>query len=1151
MKASFSSISKLKEYWEEYLSGELPLLELPTSSPRSSVKTSNDFSYTFAIDNRLTALLKQLAFSENISLDRLLLAAFKVLLYRYTNETDILVGLLVNQQDSSQCGEVTSNFANVVISRDFISEKVSFKNFLSQVNHTVSEIRKYQDYPFRLLVEELQSKSNPSYSAICQALFTFQNGNKSEATSKFFETLANRQMTNQELEDREHSQQKVEFGLSLEVIQLSESLQSSFKYNSGLLDEAIAAQISEHFQNLLESIVSDPEQSVAQLPLLSEREREKILVEWNTTEIDCDPTLCLHQLIEAQVERTPNAIAVSFAEEHLTYRELNERANQLARYLQTLGVKPEVLVGVCIDRSLDMLVGLLGILKAGAAYLPLDPGYPQERLELILSDSQVPVLLTGDRKLFADDEYRKVICLHADKEKIATHSKDNLITDITGKNLAYVIYTSGSTGKPKGVVIPHSAVVNFLKSMQHKPGITESDVLLAVTTISFDIAALELYLPLITGARVVLATREVASDGKLLKELINTSGATVMQATPASWRMLLAAQWNGSPQLKILCGGEGLTSDLAQHLLEKGAAVWNLYGPTETTIWSTVCKVEVSLLSRALVPIGRPIANTQIYILDSFLQPVPVGTIGELYIGGVGVARGYLNRPELTAERFIDSPFSLDSRLYKTGDLARYLSDGNIEYVSRIDNQVKIRGYRIELGEIENTLSTHPQVQEAVVIVRCVREATLNEYRSPEKQIVAYITSKHETPTPETLRDFLKQKLPDYMIPIAFVTLDKLPLTPSGKVDRRALPKPTVSNFCQHNQFVAPSSDTERRLAKIWSEILNIQQVGVKDNFFEIGGNSLSAIHLIASIEKHFGKELPVSLVLINPTIEKFGRLLDTNSETFDNSPLIPIQPKGNKQPFFCVHPAGGHVMCYFRLVHYLGADQPLYGLQAQGFHGGEEPLTRIEDMARLYIQAIQKVQPQGPYQIGGWSFGGVVAYEMAQQLHKQGQEVSLLAILDSYVPILLDKNKKIDAPYLVGALSRYFGGMLGQDNLVTPDEIKHLSADEQIEYILDKAVEVKILPSSNQNRRIVDVLVGTLKATYSYVKQPYPGKVTVFRATEKHIMAPDPTLVWVELFSIMDAGDIKIVDVSGNHYTFILEPYLQVLAEWLKLCLA
>ncbi|WP_315791701.1 amino acid adenylation domain-containing protein [Fischerella sp. JS2] len=1119
------STSELKEYWEKQLAGELPFLQLPTTLPRSSIKKYACSSYTLIIENRLTELLIELAKRESISLENLLLAAFKVLLYRYTNETDILVALLINQQDRHEFEKVASQFTNIVISRDFISESISFKNFLHQVSHTVLEIRNYQDYPFTLLVKELQSKFNTSNSSICQASFTFQNGNLQENISNFFEPVVKKQ-------SRNCDQIELEFDFSLQVIQLSESLQSCFQYNSNLLDETTVAQISRYFQNLLESIVSNPEQPVAQLPLLSEREREKILVEWNATQTDYDLTICLHQLIEAQVERKPDAIAVSFAGEQLTYRELNQRANQLAHYLQTLGVKPEVLVGICIERSLEMLVGLLGILKAGAAYLPLDPAYPQERLELILSDSQVSVLLTDNQKLFTDQEHRKIVCLRTKYEIIATYSKDNPEPRATANNLAYVIYTSGSTGKPKGVEIPHSAVVNFLKSMQHQPGITESDVLLAVTTVSFDIAALELYLPLTTGAQVILATKKIASDGKLLKELIDTAAVTVMQATPASWRMLLAAGWSGSPQLKILCGGEALTSDLAQRLLEKGAAVWNLYGPTETTIWSTVCEVDTTKLSHALVPIGRPIANTQIYILDSYLQPVPVGVVGELYIGGVGVARGYLNRPELTAERFIAHPFSVGSRVYRTGDLARYLHDGTIEYLSRIDNQVKIRGFRIELGEIENALSGHPQVREAVVITR--------SDQSEEKQIVAYFTAQQEQPTPETLRDFLRQKLPDYMIPTAFVILDALPLTPSGKVNRRALPKPTVSSFCQHNEFVAPRNDTERELAKIWSEVLNIQPVGVKDNFFAIGGNSLLAIHLIAAIEQQFAKELPLSAILTNPSIEDFANFLDTSADTFNHSPLIPIQPKGNKQPFFCVHPAGGHVMCYFKLAQYLGADQPFYGLQAQGFHE-EEPLTRVEDMASVYIQAIQKFQPQGPYSIGGWSFGGVVAYEMAQQLHKQGHEVSVLAILDSYVPILLDKNKKIDGPYLVGALSRYFGGMLGQDNLVTPDEIKHLSADEQINYILDKAIQVKILPPSNQsqqNRRIVDVLVGTLKATYSYTKQPYPGKVTVFRAREKHLMAPDPTLVWVELFSIMDAEDIKIIDVSGNHYTCILEPH-------------
>jgi amino acid adenylation domain-containing protein len=1107
MKAS-SSNSKLQKYWGKYLSGELPLLSFPTNR----LCYNNDYncsSHTFIINSKLTKLLQELANSLNISIDRVLLAAFKVLLYRYTNEKDILVSLQLAKNDKSD-----NHKNNLIVSRDFIVESSSFKTFLTQVNHTVSEINQYQSYPFISLLKQLQANSSSSHLSICQALFIYQIEQEYQITS----------------------QEKIEFDLTLKVIQSADSLLCNFKYNN-LIDAAMISQFTKHFQNLLEGIVLNPEQSIAKLALLSESELEKILVHWNATERDYDSTT-LHQLIEAQVELTPHTIAVSFAGEELTYRELNQRANQLARYLQTLGVKPEVLIAICIERSLNMLVGLLAILKAGAAYLPLDPGYPQERLELILSDSHAPILLT-DNPNFGVDKQRKVVCLSTIQEHIASQSKDNLAPCATPENLAYVIYTSGSTGKPKGVEITHSGVVNFLKSMQHQPEITESDILLAVTTISFDIAALELYLPLITGAKVVLASREIASDGRRLLELIDTTGATIMQATPASWRMLLAVGWNGSKQLKILCGGEALTSELAEHLLDKGKSVWNLYGPTETTIWSTVCKVEPDKLSHAIVPIGCPIANTQIYILDEHLQPVPIGVSGELYIGGAGVARGYLNRPDLTSERFIGNPFLPGQRFYKTGDLARYLHDGNIDYINRIDNQVKIRGFRIELGEIENALSTHPQVREAVVITR--------SEQSEEKQIVAYITTNNE-PTPGALRDFLKQKLPDYMIPVAFVVLKAFPLTPSGKVNRRALPKPTASSFSQHNQFVAPRNDTEHKLATIWSDILKIQPVGIKDNFFEIGGSSLGAIFLIAAIGQQFGKELPLSAVLTNPTIEEFAILLDTKN-SFDNSPLIPIQPKGNKPPFFCVHPAGGHVMSYLKLAHYLSNDQPFYGLQAQGFNG-EEPLTSVEDMARVYIEAIQNFQPNGPYCIGGWSFGGVVAYEMAQQLQQMGHEISLLAIIDSYVPILLDKSKKIDAPYLVGALSRYFGGMLGQDNLVNSNEIRHLNADEQIDYILDKAVETKILPpvnQSQQNRRIVDVLVGTLKATYFYVKKPYPGKVTVFRAREKHIMAPDPTLVWVELFSIMDAKDTSIIEISGNHYTCVLEPYVQVLAERLK----
>jgi thioesterase domain-containing protein/acyl carrier protein len=637
-----------------------------------------------------------------------------------------------------------------------------------------------------------------------------------------------------------------------------------------------------------------------------------------------------------------------------------------------------------------------------------------------------------------------------------------------------------------------------------------------------------------------------------------------MQATPATWNLLLAAGWQSSPQLKILCGGEALPRKLANQLLEKGAAVWNLYGPTETTIWSAAYKVESNQLiarsKEAPESIGRAIANTQIYILDHHLQPVPIGVTGELHIGGVGVGRGYLNRPDLTDEKFIPNPFgnskfkiqsSKFNRLYKTGDLARYLPDGNIEYVGRIDHQVKIRGFRIELGEIENALSKHPEVREAVVIAR--------SEKSGDKQLVAYVVPNvggghgGTAPTPSTLRSFLKQKLPDYMVPAAIVVLESFPLTPNGKLDRRALPAPDTSSFVAAS-FVAPRDEIEGQLAQIWSEILNIHPVGVKDNFFDLGGHSISAVQLMGKIKQQFGKTLPLTALFPSATIEELAERLQTETDAPTHPCIVPIQPNGNKSPFFCVHPAWGHVLCYVNLSRYLGDEQPFYGLRAIGFDEGEEPLTQVEDMASLYIEGMRTVQPEGPYQVGGWSFGGVVAFEIAQQLHKMGQEVSRLALLDSYMPLLLDKNKKIDDVYLVGVLSRVFGGMYGQDNLVTPEELEGLSIPEQIEYITDKARKVNIFPAEvegQDNRRIVDVLVGTLKATYAYQRQPYPGKVTVFRAQEKHIMAPDPTLVWVELFAVLAAKEIEIIKVPGSHYTFVLEPNLPVLAERLGTCLS
>ena len=995
------------------------------------------------------------------------------------------------------------------------------------------------------MVQQLSS-INQSYPPICQVAFGYRKA------GELFKTKDNK------LEYYQLPQQKVDFDLSLEVMELEESLLACFKYNSDILEAANIVKITEHFHNLLTAIVENPQISVGELPMLSKEERQQILVEWNNTTTNYDLSHCLHKLFEAQVKKTPDAIAVVFEEQKLTYSELNAKANKLARYLQKLGVKPETLVGICVERSLEMVVGLLGILKARAAYVPLDPGYPPERINYMLADSQASVLLTQEKLVnqFPELKAQQIIYLDRDWRKIEQENYNNIDGQLTPENLAYIIYTSGSTGKPKGVQICHRSLTNFLKSMSQTPGITDSDTLVAVTTICFDIAGLELYLPLIVGAKVVIVSRQVSSDGWQLLSTLENSGATLMQATPATWQMLLTVGWEGMSErkFKILCGGEALPDKLANQLLDRGAELWNMYGPTETTIWSSVypvtrppigknisASVVVNPIKDKPKSIGKPIANTQIYILDPHLQPVPVGVAGEIYIGGVGVAKGYLHRPELTAQRFIPNPFDYkDSKLYKTGDLARYLPDGNIEYLGRADHQVKIRGFRIETGEIETILNQHPQVKETVVVAR--------EDRTGNRLLVAYIVSVSQ-PSIKELRQFLNSELPDYMLPSAFVFLPQLPLTPNGKVNRKALPAPDFSDFSQRDDFIEPRDRIEQELAEIWSEVLNIDRVGAKNNFFELGGHSLLAIKLMAKIQRNFGKQLPLSTLFSSPTVEELANVVREKNKVKSSS-LVPLETQGNKEPFFCVHPAGGQVFYYLELSRYLGENQPFYGLQAQGFNRGEKIFTNVEEMAKFYVKIIQYFQPKGALKIGGWSFGGVVAFEMAQQLLQQGREISLLAILDSWIPILLDPNKKIDNLYLTGALSRYLGGVFGTDNLVNDAELRGLNPSEKIEFIIEKAEKLGLFPpeaTREENQRFVNVIVGTLKATYTYKIQPYPGKVTVFRPQERHFHAPDPQLVWVELYAILDAFDVDLVMVPGNHYSFMKEPNLKVLAELLS----
>jgi amino acid adenylation domain-containing protein len=730
--------------------------------------------------------------------------------------------------------------------------------------------------------------------------------------------------------------------------------------------------------------------SVPNTAVLSADERHRVIVDWNRTAADYPRDRCIHELIQGQARCTPDKVAVQFGDTALTYAQLEARSNQLAHRLRKHGVKPELLVGVILERSLEMVVALLGILKAGGAYVPLDPSYPSDRIKYVLEDARVGVLVTQKSlRQTLPPLSAQVVCLDPAWTSLEDESCEPIDSGASPGNCAYVIYTSGSTGKPKGVQLEHRSVVNFLYSMGREPGMGGDDVLVAVTTLSFDIAGLEMYLPLMTGARLVIAGRDVTYDGRLLAELLKKSGATVMQATPATWRVLLESGWNGKSRLKVLVGGEALSPELARELVLRCDSVWNMYGPTETTIWSAVHKVDGR--DERLVPIGHPIANTTFYILDAARELVAIGAAGELYIGGEGLARGYFERDAMTAEKFMADPFRgvPGARMYRTGDLARYQANGDVEFLGRIDQQVKIRGFRIELGEIEAILEQYPGLRHAVVVSR--------DDSAGSKYLAAYVVPDPEAVLPAgDLQKHVARQLPDYMMPAAFVQLAALPLTPNGKVDRKALPAPKATDFGTEKEFVAPRDEVEGRLAALWEDVLGIHPIGVNANFFDLGGRSILAARLFMRISREFGKDLPLATLFGAPTVEELAKQLRPQAASAGYRTLIPIRTSGHKPPFFCVHGGEGNTLFLHRLAREMGAEQPFYGLEPEGLDGRAFSRTSVQQMAAHYIAEMRQVQPQGPYYLGGYCFGGIVAFEMAQQLRSQAQAVDLLALFSA-----------------------------------------------------------------------------------------------------------------------------------------------------------
>lgn len=834
------------EYWYEKLSGDLPVLELPFDHSRPAELSFNGAQHGFSIPENIVASLNQIGHEHNATLNMVLLAAYKVLLYRLSGTEDVIVGSPIQGRAIRELQDLIGVFVNTLVLRTTIKPEFSFIDALSNVRETCLSAYDHQDVPFERLVNELVDKSTLAHNPLFQVMYVFQE-------------ISNRgsEMADIEIQQVEVFNKVSMTDLLLGVKVAGNKLTGSIDYSTDLFDADTIEAFLDHYIKLLESIVAEPELNISDLSIMDDLERSKLLLEWNATDMEYDANSCLHELIEAQVDRTPVAIAVGFEGKELSYQELDQHANQLAHHLQSLGVGPDVLVGVSLQRSEQMLVAVLGILKAGGAYVPMDPEYPKERLAYMLEHSGAPVLITQSDLLDRLPEHNsQVLCLDQEQSKIGALGTDRPVASIQPEHLAYVIYTSGSTGKPKGVQVQHGAVVNFLVSMAQQPGLTAEDVLLVVTTLSFDIAALELYLPLTVGGRVEIASSEVVSDGEQLLSKLKQAKVTVMQATPATWRLLLSAGWEGCEGFKVLIGGEALPRDLANELIDRVGGVWNMYGPTETTVWST-CEYVTDKAGPMLI--GRPIRNTQLYVVDAQQQPVPIGVPGELYIGGAGVVRGYLNAPELTEERFIRDPFVKDpqARMYRTGDQVRYHRDGRLEYLTRLDSQVKIRGFRIELGEIETSLLTHPAVKQGVVTVR--------EDRPGDVRLVVYVVAEPgQDVTMTEVRKHLRNDLPEYMIPQHVVELDELPMTPNGKIDRKALPAPFGGVVIEEETYVAPRTEMEQALAKVWQEVLGVERVGIHDNFFDLGGHSLLSMQVIAMIRDRLDKKLTPRAMLLN-----------------------------------------------------------------------------------------------------------------------------------------------------------------------------------------------------------------------------------------------------------------------------------------------
>lgn len=1136
------TLEKQLSFWKNQLEGLNADLPLPTDKPRPIVRTFRGAKESRRIPQSLSDKLNSLGQEEGATPFTISLAAFYVLLFRYTNQTDIAVGSPITNRTESGLHNLIGFFLNTLVMRTDLSGSPSFREILSRVRTTCLDAFGNRDLPFEKIVQALHPERNLSHNPLFQVMFVYQ---ENSLGSLRFQGLESRPI------ELKNNTSKLDLTLFMEPS--SQGTLISFEYDTDLFDQTTIQRMAVNFEQLLQSIVANPDIPVIQLNWLNTLEKEKILHRWNNTSSDYPKNRCIHEWFEERAKQSPTSTALISEGREITYGQLNGDANKVAALLKANGVLPGSFVGICGERSAETIAGVIAILKAGAAYVPLDPNYPADRLMYMLENSGAKILLArknspslpmppGLKLVYLD-------AIHTDSsiEPGAPSSP------ITPDHPAYVIYTSGSTGKPKGVVMGHRALVNLLHWQLGRSGLPSTARTIQFTSLSFDVSFQEIFATLCSGSALVLVPEELRADPSAFLIFLNKNKIERLFLPFVALQSLaeVARDNKDIPTTlrQIITAGEQLqiTPAVAAFMAKlPGCVLQNQYGPTE----SHVCIAHTLKGPIAewpiLPPIGKPIDNTQIYLLDQCGQPVPTGAPGELHIGGDCLAQGYLNRPDLTSERFIPNPFNSrpNARLYKTGDLARWLADGSIEFLGRIDHQVKIRGFRVELGEIEVALARHPEVKEAVVVAR--------DSAAGSKRLVAYVVLQTDATTEaEKLRSFIKAGLPDYMVPSAFVVLDSLPLTPTGKINRRALPAPTQDSH-GIGVHVPPRDEREEKLALIFSEILELDKVGIHDNFFEIGGHSLAAVKVFSRIKSDLGSHIPLSTIFGAPTIEQLAGIIAQEKSGAGWSTLVPIQPNGSQLPIFWVHTlgggGGGGLFRYKYLAELLGPDQPSYGIQAPS-----EPFTVIENMAENYIQLIKTLQPKGPYHLMGYCFGGNVACEMARQLQNQGQNVAFLGVIDAeaFTPTSFPphprnfttvKNFLVNLYYwlrdLIGQKPTYHWILLKR-TFQRLQRMINARADQPMEIPeLDEVINLTDYPQDF--RRYAET---HWNAMLNYRPLPYDGPMTVFRVRRQALMLFEPTLGW----SYLVKSGLKVIIAPGVHETVFDKPNVQGLAKQLK----